>query len=157
VKKAAAMSPDDIAVVPAQRLDTLVTDPPTGSERQRTDYAGTAWYGGRPEFLGNHPVPGRSCQLTAPFWLPDSHAYEPGAADQAIIQASAAVRGGQATSAGGNLHVLDVTAALGEDPQRGRAWFVFVTVAAVATLPFGVAYRVTVLSPSATLRPAGDV
>lgn len=38
--------------MPAQRIDTVVADPVTGDQRRRTDYAGTVWYGDRPQITG---------------------------------------------------------------------------------------------------------
>ena len=153
IKKAQAISADTVIPTAAPRIDTLVADP-MGEPRHRTDYAGTVWYGGRPEIIGRQPLPGADAEITAPFWLPDSHAYEPELAETVQIQASAAVQGGNATSTGGNFQILEVAAALGEDPQGEGGSFLFVAVSAVATLPFGVAYRMTVVSPPEALRRA---
>ena len=155
ISKASDITADKVTVAPAQRVDTLVADPDSGEQRRRTDYAGTAWYGGRPTIVGIQPLPGSDAQIGASFWLPDSHAYEAGAAGSVQVQASAAVQGGLATSTGGNLLVLDVGAALGADPQGSGTMLVYVTVSAVATLPFGVAYRVIVIcAPDVLRKPA---
>lgn len=153
IKKAHEISADDAISVPAQRIDTVVTDPLSGQQRHRTDYAGTVWYGGLPQIVGGHPLSGRNAEFRTPFWLPDSHGYESGATGDVQVQASAAVQGGMATSAGGNFQILEVAAALGEDPPNSGALLVFVTVTAVATLPLGVAYRVTVICAPEALRP----
>lgn len=153
MKKAHEISADEAISVPAQRIDTVVADPVSGEQRRRTDYAGTVWYGGRPQITGGYPLPGRNAEISTPFWLPDSHRYEPGAAGEVQVQANAAVQGGMATSAGGNFQILEVAAALGEDPQTSGALLVFVAVTAVATLPFGVAYRVTVICAPEALQP----
>jgi hypothetical protein len=143
------MSGDMISPLPAQRLDTVVTDPVSGAQRRRTDYAGTVWYGGRPQMTAGVVMSqGGAAQITTPFWLPDSHAYEPGAAGDALIQASAAI---QSTTQYGQ--ILEVGAALGEDPQNSGALLVYVTVTAAAQVPLGVAYRVTVICGSEALRP----
>ena len=55
-------------------------DPVSGQQRRRTDYAGTIWFGGRPQMVGEHPLPGRNAQITTPLWLPDSHRYDAAAA-----------------------------------------------------------------------------
>ena len=96
IQKARAISAADVLVVPAQRIDTLVADPETREPRHRTDYAGTAWYGGRPQFIKGYPLPGpHAAQIEAPFWVPDSNAYAPGASGSAqIFQVSADVRQG---------------------------------------------------------------
>jgi hypothetical protein len=146
------MGADEISPLPAQRIDMIVTDPASGEQRRRTDYAGTVWFGGRPQMTGTIVVTrGGIAQITAPFWLPDSHAYEPGAAGDVQIQASAAVQGAMATNAGGTV-IDEVGAALGEDPQNNGALLVYVTVSAVAKLPLGVAYRVTVICAPEAMR-----
>ncbi len=90
IKRASAISVEDMAFVPAERIDSLVTDPVSGAERRRTDYAGTVWFGGHPEVISGHPLPGHSAaEVKNPFWLPNSHAYEPGARDDIQIQATA--------------------------------------------------------------------
>ena len=135
--------------VPAQRIDTLVADPETGEQRRRTDYSGTVWYGGRPQITGGMVIGGgRIAQITTPFWLPDSHKYGPGAAAAVQIQASAAVQ-----SAAGDAQILDVSAGLGEDPQNSGALLAYVGVTAAASVPLGVAYRVTVICAPEAVRP----
>ena len=140
-----------ISPVPAQRIDTRLADSMSGEQRHRTDYAGTVWYGGRPQMTGGMVIGGGGlAQITTPFWLPDSHMYEPGAAGDAQIQASGAVQ-----SAARDSQILEVSAALGEEPQSSGALLVFVAVTAVASLPLGVAYRVTVVcAPEALRSPA---
>jgi hypothetical protein len=143
------MSGDGITPVPAQRIDTLVADPETGEQRRRTDYSGTVWYGGRPQITGGMVISsGRIAQITTPFWVPDSHMYEPGAAGAVQIQASAAVQ-----SAARDAQITEVSAGLGEDPQNSGALLAYVGVTAVASVPLGVAYRVTVMCASDAVRP----
>jgi hypothetical protein len=142
---------DTISPVPAQRLDTVVADPVSGEQRRRTDYAGTVWYGGRPQM--GRARPAGFAEITSPFWLPDSHLYEPGAVGDAQVQASAAVQSAWIASAGGELQIFDAGAAFGEDPQHSGALLVYVAVTATASLPLGVAYRVTVICDPAALRP----
>ena len=103
--------------MPAQRIDTVVADPVTGDQRRRTDYAGTVWYGDRPQITGAMVMSrGATAQITTPFWLLDSHVYEAGATGNAQIQASAAVQGTSEFS-----HLLEVGAGLGQDPQDSGA------------------------------------
>lgn len=103
--------------MPAQRIDTVVADPVTGDQRRRTDYAGTVWYGDRPQITGAMVMSrGATAQITTPFWLLDSHVYEAGATGNAQIQASAAVQGTSEFS-----HLLEVGAGLGQDPQDNGA------------------------------------
>jgi hypothetical protein len=154
MRRAGEITADVTAFEPAQRIDTLVVDPDTGEQRRRTDYAGTAWYGGRPQLVGRYPLPGQpAAHISEPFWLADSLAYAPGAVEGAQIQATAAVQGGLATDSGGNLEILDVVAALGEHPEAGGALLLYVAVTAVASLPFGVSYRVTVVCAPELVQP----
>ena len=112
------MSGDMIAPAAAQRIDTLVADPVTGEQRHRADYAGTVWYGGRPQMMGRMVMSrGGAAQITTPFWLPDSHAYDAGAAGGAQVQASAAVQ--SMTELG---QILEVGAALGADLRAAGAY-----------------------------------
>jgi hypothetical protein len=142
------MNGDMISPVPAPRIDTGVTDSASGDPRHRTDYAGTVWYGGRPQMTGGMVIGGGGiAQITTPFWLPDSHMYEPGAAGDAQIQASGAVQ-----SAARDSQILEVSAALGEEPQGSGGLLLFLAVTAVASLPLGVAYRVTVVCPREAMR-----
>jgi hypothetical protein len=143
------MSGEMISPLPAQRIDTIVADPVSGDQRRRTDYAGTVWYGGRPQMTGGIVMSrGGGAQITTPFWLPDSHMYEPEAASDALIQASAAIQ--SSTEYG---QILEVGAGLGEDPQNSGALLVYVAVIAAARVPLGVAYRVTVICGPEALRP----
>jgi hypothetical protein len=143
---------DTVSAVPTERIDTIVTDPVSGEQRRRTDYAGTVWYGGRPEI--GRPRQGALAEITTPVWLPDSHAYEPEAVADAQVQASAAVQSVWIQSAGGALQIFEVNAALGEDSQNSGALRVCLTVTAEANLPLGVAYRVTVICGPEALRPS---
>ena len=130
-----------ISPLSAQRLDMVVADPVTGERRRRTDYAGTVWYGGRPQMTGGMVMSrGGAAQITTPFWLPDSHVYEPAAAADAQIQATAAIQ--SSTDYG---QILEVHAALGGDPQNSDALLVYMAVTAAARVPFGASYRVTVI------------
>jgi len=142
---------DTISPVPVDRIETAVTDPVSGELRHRTDYAGTVWYGGRPQM--GRPLPGGDAEITTPFWLPDSHIYEPAAVGETQVQATAAVQSAWIQSAGGSYQIFEVSAALGEYSESDGGLRVFVAVTAFATLPLGVAYRVTVVSPMFRPRP----
>ena len=138
-----------ISPVPARRIDTVVADPVTGEQRHRTDYAGTVWFGERPQMMRGIVISrGGAAQITTPFWLPDSHAYEAEAAGDAQVQASASVQ-----STVDHCQILEVGAALGEDPKRSRTLLVYVAVTAAARLPLGIAYRVTVICGPEALQP----
>ncbi len=138
------MSSDMISPVPGPRIDSIVEHPVTGLKQRRTDYAGTVWYGGQPQVMGAMVVSqGGGAQISTPFWLPDSHAYDPQVAADAQVQASAALQ-----SVSDHGQILEVAAALGEDPQGGGAMRVYVAISATARVPLGVSYRVTVISSS---------
>jgi len=158
IDRARAITADKMTVTQAERVDSLVTDPDSGEQRRRTDHAGTVWYGGRPQLIsGRHPLPGdTAAQISSSFWLPDSHAYDAVAGESVQIQATASVQGGLATTAGGNLLILDVSASLAAHPHVSDTALVYVTVNAAASLPFGVAYRVIVIcAPEIVRAPAG--
>lgn len=144
------MSGELISPVPAPRIDTVVADPVTGRQRRRTDYAGTVWYGERPQMTrGIVMSQGAGAQITTPFWLPDSHVYEAEATADAQVQASAGIQ-----SMAEQCQILEVGASMGEDPQNSRALRVCMTVTAAGRLPLGVAYRVTVIcAPEALQSP----
>ena len=81
-----------IEAAPAPRLDTRVTDAETGEQLHRTDYAGTVWYGGRPQVMAGGVVStGGVAQISTPFVLPDSHRYARDALTEAHVQVTAAV------------------------------------------------------------------
>ena len=134
--------------MPAQRIDTVVADPVTGDQRRRTDYAGTVWYGDRPQITGAMVMSrGATAQITTPFWLLDSHVYEAGATGNAQIQASAAVQGtSEPTSS-------KWAPGWARTPRTAARCWVYVAVTAVANLPLGVAYRVTVICGPDAIRP----
>src|SRR4051794_13262797 len=143
------MSGGVISPAPAPRIETLVADPQTGEQRQRTDYSGTVWYGGRPQMTGGLVMGGGGlAQITTPFWVPDSHQYAPGAATAVQIQASAAVQ-----SAARDGQILDVSAGLGDDPQDGGALLAYVAVTAVARLPPGGAHPPPPIFPPPPVGP----
>jgi len=155
IEAAQSTSADDAIVASARRIDTLVTDPTNHEHRLRTDYAGTIWFGGRPELTAVRSM-GREVEIRRALRLPDSHGYEPSVGENAQIQASVAVQGALATrSAGGTFHILEADAGLGQGSEDSTL-FVHLSVGAVATLPLGLAYRVTVVCDPAGLRPASD-
>src|SRR4051812_30697864 len=87
INKAAQITADQVTLAPSQRIDTQVADPGSGEQRRRTDYAGTVWYGGRPQMVRRHPLPGTHAEISGSFWLPDSHTYGAGAAGGVQVQA----------------------------------------------------------------------
>ena len=142
---------DTVSPVPAQRIDTLVSDPVSGDSGFGPTTPAPFGTAGGPRWAGpsRAPLP----RSRPPVWIPDSHVYDPAAATDAQIQASAAVQSVWIQSAGGALQIFEVNAALGEDPQNSDALRVHVAVIAEANLPLGVAYRVTVVCAPEALRP----
>jgi hypothetical protein len=146
----AAMNAAMISPLAGPRIDTVVTDAATAEPRHRTDYAGTVWYGGRPQMTPGVVVSvGGIAQITTPFWLPDSRLYATDAADEVAVQATAAVQSMMETC-----QILEVAAALGPNPSGGAGFCVSMAITASARLPLGVAYRVTVVCRPEALAPA---
>jgi hypothetical protein len=131
---------DAIIPEPAQRLDTFVEDASDGTQALRSDYAGTAWYGGKPS-TGGGLVSYGTAQISTPFWLPDSHLYDPDKVDDLKVQATASLQSVYETC-----RIISANAALGDDPSGAGGLRVYMAVVATGRVPVGIAYRVTVLS-----------
>ncbi len=156
IEAAQGIAGNEPVIAPTQRIDALIEDPESEERRRRTDYAGTIWFGGRPQITNGHTLQGGLVEINDALRLPDSLAYRPAAAGAAQIQATAAIQGAMATSAGGDFQILEADAVLSEGPGGGGVLAVFLAVTAVATLPLGVAYRVTVVcDPAALSQPSG--
>lgn len=129
-----------IAVEPQPRIDTLTTDATTGTQLRRTEYSGTAWFGGKPQFTGFGTITmAQAARVQSPFYLPDSLPYRAGA--QALLAMSVAVQ-----SAPDEAHqVLEYRAELVPDPRDPTVAWVQVQLLAAIMTPTGLSYRVTVL------------
>lgn len=128
----------NIEVVPQPRLDTLVTDAAGGGERRRTEYSGTAWFGGRPN-LGGMTIQ-RLASIESPFFLPDSLPYRPDPLDDAQVAATIAVQG----SPDGEHQLTEVHAGLVADPRNPVVCWIQLQVVGRAVVPLAVSYRVVV-------------
>lgn len=151
------MSDAGIEVVPQRRIDTLVTDAVTGLQRRRTEYVGTAWFGGRPQPTGFGSVQvTRPARIETPFFLPDSLPYRPDPLGDAAVTANVALQG----AGGESSHVLDCRAGIVPDPRNPAVCWVQLQVLAIGRVPMAIAYRVDALvSPNAILAadaPPGD-
>ncbi len=129
-----------IAVEPQPRIDTLTTDAASGTQLRRTEYTGTVWFGGKPQFTGYGTVTmSQAARVESPFFLPDSLPYRAGA--PALVVISVAVQ-----SAPDEAHqVLEHHASLVPDPRnQGVAWVQVQVLAAIRT-PTALSYRIDVL------------
>jgi hypothetical protein len=127
-----------IEVLPQPRIDTLVTDAATGAQRRRTEYAGTVWFGGRPQATGGGPVAAEQpVVIDTPMFLPDSLPYRPDRLDDARIACSIAIQG----SEGEGHQVLDHGAGPVADPRNAAVSWMQLRVTARARTPLGVSYR----------------
>ena len=139
----------NIEVVPQPRIDTVVTDAASGSERRRTEYTGTVWFGGRPS-LGGATV-FRLAKIESPFFLPDSLPYRPDPLNDAQVVASVAIQG--ATE--GEHLIVEVRAALVADPRNPVVCWVQLQIIGRAAVPVAVSYRVVVLVAMNGILPEG--
>lgn len=132
------------SVEPQPRVDTLVTEATTGAIGRRTEYSGTIWFGGRPQFTGFGMVTrSQAAWIETPFFLPDSLPYHPDAAAAAVIVASVAIQ-----SAPDEGHQLaEYRAALVADPRNPAVAWVQLQLRAGLHTPTAVSYRVDVIVP----------
>jgi hypothetical protein len=138
------------------RIDTLAVDAVSGATRRRTEYAGTAWFGARPQLTGFGAVTrSQAVQIQSPFFLPDSLPYRSELAGTALVVCTVAVQ-----SAPDEAHqVLEARAALVADPRNPVVSWLQVQLVAIARTPIAISYRVDVLVPPegvfSTDAPAG--
>lgn len=142
-----------IVIEPQPRIDTLVTDAPTGLTVRRTEYSGTAWFGGRPQFTSFGMVTrSQAARVESPFYLPDSLPYRADAAATAVVTVSVAIQ-----SAPDEGHqVGESRAMLAVDPRNPAIAWVQVQLLAGIHTPTAVSYRVNVLVPPEAVPAAGD-
>ena len=140
-----------IEVGPQPRIDVLVNDAATGAQLRRTTYAGTVWFGGRPQISGSVMITrSQMAILQSPFFLPDSLPYRAELASGVLITITVAVQ----SSPEHSHHVASATARLEVDPRNPSvAWLQVQVQGAVAT-PTGISYRVEVVAPPLAVLPA---
>ncbi len=148
-----------VHLVAQPRLDTVVTEFRTDARRLRTDHAGMAWIGGRPDAEGGMMGPEyRRRGVDSQLFLPDTHWYDADALDDVEVQLGVGLVQVPATPAG----TQGLVGALGEPvveffehPDgldgvglclglRGEIWS-----------NLGLSYRVTVLCPPEAVLRAG--
>jgi hypothetical protein len=141
-----------VEVEPQPRIDTLVRLP-AGGDVRRTEYAGTAWFDGKPYASGlalhrspNAPRGFRHATFDASFFVPDSLPYDRAALGDAKLSASLALRAAGDTGA-----VLNAAATFAEDPSGTPTW-IQVHLQAHIGWPAGVEYRVVALTPLDAVR-----
>ena len=139
-----------IEVEPQPRIDVLVTDAATGGQLRRTTYAGTVWFGGRPQVGGGVMITrSQMAVVQSPFYLPDSLRYRADQIASALIAITVAVQ----SSPEHSHHVASAQARLDPDSRNPAvAWLQVQLLAAVAT-PTGISYRVEVVAPPDTVLP----
>lgn len=129
---------------PQPRVDTLVRDL-DGRDLRRTEYAGTAWFDGKPiiDGLALRLPPGGPKGVRLPFvdvafFLPDSLPYARDRLGDATLSVSTVLQGG-----GGA--VLQAAAEFVDDPSGAPTW-VRLRINAHAPWPTGIGYRVVALT-----------
>jgi len=79
----------DLHLVAQPRLDTVVTAFQTDARRLRSDYAGMAWVGDRPDSESGLLGPDyRQRDVDSQLFLPDTHWYDVDALDDVEVQVS---------------------------------------------------------------------
>jgi hypothetical protein len=80
----------DVHLVAQPRLDTIVTGFPADVRLLRSDYAGVAWIGDRPDPSTGQLGPDyRRREVESRLFLPDTHWYDVDALDDVEVQVSA--------------------------------------------------------------------
>lgn len=139
-----------VEVEPQPRIDTLVKLP-NGADARRTEYAGTAWFDGKPLVSGlalrrapNAPRGIRSPNFSASFFVPDSLPYDRAALGAPTPSVSVVLAASGETGA-----VVDAAATFTDDPSGAPTWLQ-VHVHGHIGWPAAVGYRVIALtSPDA--------
>ncbi len=140
-----------IEVLPQPRIDTLVTEAITGMQRRRTEYTGTAWFGGRPQVTGQGTVTRTSAGLIdSPVFLPDSLPYRPDPLGDALIVCSVALQGSEQDSH----QVLGYRAGLVPDPRNPAVCWIQLQVSVRARTPLAIAYHVDAVVAMNAILPA---
>lgn len=141
-----------VDVEPQPRIDTLVllTD---GTQARRTEYAGTAWFDGKPFVSGlslqrsRTALRGiRTATFESGFFVPDSLAYHRDRLGGASLSLTTAL-----AAAGDVGAVLASSARFVDDPSGAPTW-IHLHLQAHIGWPAGVAYRLVALTPVDAVR-----
>ncbi|WP_148086486.1 hypothetical protein [Micromonospora sp. HM5-17] len=152
------MTDADVHLVAQPRLDTIVTGFPADVRRLRTDYAGIAWIGDRPDQESGQLGPDyRKREVESRLFLPDTHWYDLDALDDVEVQVSAGLLQVATTA----MRTQGLVGALAEPvveffehPEGEPGVGLCLGLRGTIFSNLGLSYRVTVLCrPEAVLRP----
>lgn len=151
------MTDADVHLVTQPRLDTIVTEFHTDARRLRSDYAGTAWIGDRPDPESGMMGPQyRRRTVESRLFLPDTHWYDLDALDDVEVQVSVGLFQVPATDRGtqGLVGALaEPVVEFFEHPEGGGGVGLCLELRGEVWSNLGLAYRVTALCrPEAVLR-----
>jgi hypothetical protein len=155
------VSAADVHLAAQPRIDTVVTGfvpGPDGAPRLlRTDYAGVAWIGDRPDHGSGLMGPDYSKRhFDTRLFLPDTHWYDSDALDDAEVQVSAALLQVAATNRGSQGLVgawAEPEVEFYEHPEGRGGVGICLWLRGDIWSNVGLSYRVTVLSgPAAVIR-----
>ena len=141
-----------VEVEPQPRIDTIVRLA-AGGEARRTEYAGTAWFDGKPYASGlalhrspNAPRGIRHATFEAGFFVPDSLPYHRGRLADATLSLTAVL-----AAAGDTGAVLTAAASFTDDPSGAPTW-IQIHVQAHIGWPAAVGYRLVAVTPLDAVR-----
>lgn len=141
-----------VEVEPQPRIDTIVRLA-TGGEARRTEYAGTAWFDGKPYASGlslhrspNAPRGLRHATFEANFFVPDSLPYDRARLADATLSLTAVL-----AAAGDTGAVLNAAATFADDPSGAPTW-IQIHVLGHIGWPAGVGYRLVAITPIDAVR-----
>ncbi|MDG4787455.1 hypothetical protein O7626_16200 [Micromonospora sp. WMMD1102] len=154
------MTDADVHLVAQPRLDTVVTEFVTDARRLRSDYAGMAWIGDRPDPESGQLGPDyRQRGVDSQLFLPDTHWYDVDALDDVEVQVSVGllqVAGTALRTQGLVGAIADPVVEFFEHPEGLPGVGLCLGLTGQIFSNLGLAYRVTVLcAPEAVLRHGG--
>jgi hypothetical protein len=130
--------------IPQPRVDTLVMDPASGSQRRRSDYSGTAWFASGGMIRGE-------VREGARFVLPDSLPYWRARLDDAVVACSVALQ----VQTGYPNTIVDPHAEWVPDPRDDDLAWLQLSFDVEGRDPLGVSYRVTALCAPGAIAQSG--
>ncbi len=155
------MATADVHLAAQPRIDTVVEDFGTGARRLRTDYAGIAWIGDRPDPTTGLAGPVYQRRgVDSQLFLPDTHWYDVDALDDVEVQVTAGLLQVAATAQGtqGLVGALAEPAAEFYEHPEGEGVGLCLVLRGDIWSNLGLSYRVTVLGdPAAVLRTGATV
>ncbi|MCT7659615.1 hypothetical protein [Mycobacterium deserti] len=135
------------------RIDTVVRLP-DGREARHTEYAGTAWFDGKPVIRSgslsrprNAPWGIRNSAFSTSFFVPDSLPYQRSGLGDATLSASVTLR----ASGGEHDAVVRAAAIFTDDPSGAPTW-IQLHIRGNLGWPAGIGYRIVALTPPEAVR-----